>query len=53
MRTQFVEDSRLYTQTPAVQTGWADSLLGIQADDEMTQRMVDLPKWPVVRTVGA
>ena len=43
MRTQFVEDSRLYTQTPAVQTGWADSLLGIQADDEMTQRMVEHP----------
>lgn len=52
MRTQFVEDSRLYTQTPAVQTGWADSLLGIQADDEMTQRMVDFAEMALDLTVG-
>lgn len=52
MRTQFVEDSRLYTQTPAVQTGWADTLLGIQADDEMTQRMVDFAEMALDLTVG-
>lgn len=52
VRTSFSEESCLYDQGPATRQDWPQTILGVDADDEMNRRLLDFAETALDLAVG-